>query len=201
MVYFIKRPLKLTRVRILGEYTNECASCGALSLSSTHCGYPTSKPKCNLQRLGLAAYLCVRCNYVQIDKENVISHLKTQHDKDATPITTIENEYQEIEIIPPLKHIVAQADPDDDDRVPGISIIPIFLLGFFFRYKMFGLLFKQISFGAQSCTVLCTLSYLSQFSFAAYGVALACSNILFPSLDSFKYFSRFTPSPLATCEG
>lgn len=80
-----------------GEYTNECILCFKVSLNATHCGQSTSKQKCNLFRDGLQAFICKRCNYVQIDEQRLISHVTTHH-----KIRDCQNEYQRITIIPAL---------------------------------------------------------------------------------------------------
>lgn len=98
-----------------GEYTNTCIDCGTVSLSATHCGWPTSKQQTNLHEMGLTAFLCIRCNYVQIDESRIISHLKTQHGADDTAVTSIDSEYKEIVIIPPLKKIGAHVNPNDNN--------------------------------------------------------------------------------------
>lgn len=116
----------------IGEYTNKCIVCEQLSLSATHCGWPTEKQKYNLQTTGLSAYICIRCNYVQIDETNMISHLEKQHDKDHNPITSVENEYRKIVIIPPLRDVRAQADPNLNDLVQGICEIS-FLFSLVFK--------------------------------------------------------------------
>lgn len=97
-----------------GEYTNKCIDCGVVSLNANHCGRPTSKQKCHLYEMGLTGYICIRCNYVQIDKKRIISHLKTQHDNDRIAIVSIENEFREVVIIPPLRAIHAQANPNGE---------------------------------------------------------------------------------------
>lgn len=95
-------------------------------MSSNHCGWPTVKPK--FIYMGLNAYICIRCNYVQIDKKNIISHLNTQHDEDHIPITSIDSEYKEIVLIPPLKDVRAQANPNLNKRVQSISKFFHFLI-------------------------------------------------------------------------
>lgn len=90
-----------------GEYTNECISCGKVSLQSTHCAQPTIKQKCNLNEDGLMAYMCRQCNWVQIDENRLVSHVQTQHGI----ATAFNKAYQKITIIPPLNDIHKQMDP------------------------------------------------------------------------------------------
>lgn len=97
-----------------GEYTRKCMECGVSTMSATHCGWPTSKPKCNLYATGLNAYICIRCNYMQMNKKNIIAHLKKQHCLDSAAITSIENEYRKIALMAPLKDIETQANPNDN---------------------------------------------------------------------------------------
>lgn len=112
-----------------GEYVNKCIECNVLSMNSTHCGWPTVKPKCNLYLMGLNAYICLRCNYTQIEKKNMVSHLKRQHNKDRIAITTIENEYRKIVLMPPLKDIAIRANPNDN-AVQGLFVCFTFYMGF-----------------------------------------------------------------------
>lgn len=97
-----------------GEYVNKCEQCKTRTMSTTHCGWPTSKPKCNLYAMGLTAYICIRCNYMQIDKKNIVAHLKRQHNRDRVAITSMENEYRMVVLMPPLKEIRVQANPNVD---------------------------------------------------------------------------------------
>lgn len=97
-----------------GEYVNKCADCKALTMSTTHCGWPTTKPKCNLYTMGLTAYICIRCNYMQIDKKHIVAHLKKQHNRDPVAITSIEREYRKVVLVPPLKEIRIQTNPNAD---------------------------------------------------------------------------------------
>lgn len=97
-----------------GEYVNKCSECCALTMSATHCGWPTAKPRCPLNTQGLTVYICLRCNYTQINKKNIVAHLKKQHNRDDVAITSMENEYRMVVLMPPLKDIRVQANPNVD---------------------------------------------------------------------------------------
>lgn len=92
-----------------GEYTNECIVCEKTSLSSSHCGTPTIKhPKCNVYRDGLSAYLCIDCNYVQINEENMRYHLRKQHG-----IATSTDHYQSFTLLPALNSLPIKTNQND----------------------------------------------------------------------------------------
>lgn len=87
-----------------------------ISLYARHCGQPTLKQKCNLFQDGLSAYMCAQCNWVQIDEERLIVHVKQQHG-----ITTaIQNAYQNITIIPALNAVHTQQPDPRNILVQGI---------------------------------------------------------------------------------
>lgn len=100
--------ISFTKRTHIGEYTNECIICSKVSLNATHCAQPTRKKKCNLNEDGLSAFLCIRCNYVQIDENRLISHVQIQHQ-----ISEYLNEYQKITIIPALNNVYKQINPND----------------------------------------------------------------------------------------
>lgn len=79
-------------------------------MNSTHCGRSTEKPGKNSYPRGLIIYMCMRCNYTQIDLGNMTSHLEKQHNTDA-----IKNmEYREISLMAPLKNIPDQSNNDEN---------------------------------------------------------------------------------------
>lgn len=89
--------------RHTGEYTNECITCGIVSLSYTHCGRSTLKKTYNLYDNGLIAFICTICNYVQFNEKRMHSHLKLQHE-----LMSLKNHYKMIRFIPPLKDVSVQ---------------------------------------------------------------------------------------------
>lgn len=67
-----------------GEYSNKCRVCKAnFAYPTTHCSVKTTRisEKFTLQH-DLSGYLCLECNYVQIDEPNMLRHLETQHNFD-----------------------------------------------------------------------------------------------------------------------
>lgn len=86
-----------------GEYTNECTVCSTISLNASHCGQATIKQKCNLYEEGLSAYLCDRCNWIQLDENRVKSHVHSQHG--------VAGAYRKIVIIPTLNGINETVKP------------------------------------------------------------------------------------------
>lgn len=96
--FFIQYWVDHTRTHT-GEYTNECILCQKVSLTYSCCGRPTLKQnKSNVYRDGLMAFICMDCNYVQIERQNMFTHLETQHH-----FTSFENRYQTIYLVPPNK--------------------------------------------------------------------------------------------------
>lgn len=88
-----------------GEYTNECIVCNKISLNATHCGQATIKQKCRLLDEGLSAYLCNRCNWIQISEERVKAHVRIQHGDAGA--------YQKVVLIPALNRIKAHVVPSN----------------------------------------------------------------------------------------
>lgn len=63
-----------------GEYCNQCILCQKLCKNHTHCGLATARiDDFNLIHNELCGYRCIDCNYVQLNEENIRSHLTTQH--------------------------------------------------------------------------------------------------------------------------
>lgn len=99
-------PYWINHIRIeTGEYANECVECGKMTSSSTHCDRTTLKNTYDLRNGGFSAFICTICNYVQIDQDRLISHLKMQHE-----LPFFDNNYQMITIIPPLKNLQPQSN-------------------------------------------------------------------------------------------
>lgn len=88
-----------------GEYSNECQMCGKLVCLSTHCGITTiQSDKIDLRQNDLKAYVCLLCNFVQIDVEKVHTHLTNQHG-----IDDIDNRYEKVILLPSWKSQPAQS--------------------------------------------------------------------------------------------
>lgn len=72
----------LTHIRShTGEYSNQCRECGGMfAYPSVHCrGKTTRIDEPHLSEHNLEAYLCLECNYIQINEANMEQHLKNQH--------------------------------------------------------------------------------------------------------------------------
>lgn len=92
-----------------GEYTNECFICEKITMSPTHCGRSTIKNgKCNLYGNGLLAFICIDCNFVQISKDNMLNHLRVQHE-----FTDFDHRYEAITVIPALNGLHISPNPSD----------------------------------------------------------------------------------------
>lgn len=67
-----------------GEYSNKCRVCNMnFAYPTTHCGVKTTRisETFTIQH-DLSGYLCLECNYVQVDEPNMLRHLETQHNFD-----------------------------------------------------------------------------------------------------------------------
>lgn len=65
-----------------GEYHRRCHLCLRPACFHMHCSFPTEliDIRLNLYVNNLYAYLCRKCNYLQIDKKNIERHLQEQHE-------------------------------------------------------------------------------------------------------------------------
>lgn len=89
-----------------GEYMNECLLCLSPVSFYYHCnGIPTRKiSDFNLFRCVLYGYSCKKCNFVQIDEENMIKHLENEH----SPTQNIQKYYQRFTLLPALNSLPFQ---------------------------------------------------------------------------------------------
>lgn len=73
-----------------GEYRNKCRVCSTtFAFSTVHCELKTTRTDAfRLDEEDITAHLCLDCNFVQIDKKNMIRHLKTQHEYDDAVLMT-----------------------------------------------------------------------------------------------------------------
>lgn len=79
-----------------GEYLNVCQVCEKHVCFNTHCGSTTSRTDdIDLRTTNLSAFMCLECNFVQIDKQNLLTHLTNQHN-----IDDIDNRFKEIILLP-----------------------------------------------------------------------------------------------------
>lgn len=87
----------LTHIRThTGEYLNECQVCEKKVCFSTHCGRTTHGEKdIDLRTTNLTAFICLECNFIQIDKEMLLSHLTNQHGFDD-----IDHRFEEVILLP-----------------------------------------------------------------------------------------------------
>lgn len=92
-----------------GEYSNECQICPKMTNTYSHCGVPTERKKIfDLKTTDLTAFLCELCNFVQLDKENMVGHLRNHHE-----IHEISDQYSIITLLPKLNSLRMQANPND----------------------------------------------------------------------------------------
>ncbi|XP_031626581.1 serine/arginine repetitive matrix protein 4-like [Contarinia nasturtii] len=86
-----------------GEYAYECDSCELKSVFNSHNGHSGCNgnfKKMNnddLLRKGCEAYICRLCNYVQIDGDRLIQHLRTEHENGN------DDQCEEIILLPAFK--------------------------------------------------------------------------------------------------
>lgn len=73
-----------------GEYSNECRVCKmSFGSPTTHCSLTTVRVSEGLKsNHDLIGYLCLECNYVQVEETNIVQHLKTQHELDENVLNT-----------------------------------------------------------------------------------------------------------------
>lgn len=64
-----------------GEYANECCICNKIVCFHSHCGHTTTKKDdFDLRVNNLYGYMCLECNYVQINEHNIHQHLLNEHE-------------------------------------------------------------------------------------------------------------------------
>lgn len=79
-----------------GEYMNKCQRCDKFVCFNSHCGQSTSKTdNFDLRLNDLNAFLCSKCNFIQIDKENVRKHLQNEHGE-----TDVDEHIKEVTLLP-----------------------------------------------------------------------------------------------------
>lgn len=92
-----------------GEYPNECRICSKMTNAYAHCGGPTERKNVfDLKTTDLSAFLCELCNFVQLDEENMVGHLRNHHG-----IHEIGDQYSIITLLPALNRLPMQANPND----------------------------------------------------------------------------------------
>lgn len=73
-----------------GEYSNECRVCKMSFAGPTiHCRLTTVRVSEGFkQHHDLVGYLCLECNFVQIEETNIVQHLRTQHELNDDVLNT-----------------------------------------------------------------------------------------------------------------
>lgn len=110
-----------------GEWGHECRLCLKNTCFYTHCGHPTSKlVEFNLYVENLCAFVCRKCNYIQLDENNIQKHLKNEHE-----ITNPQSnrEYHKIKLLPAMKNIQFSRNPHLDGKFDQTNC-------FFFSYEI-----------------------------------------------------------------
>lgn len=64
-----------------GEYMYECCICNRMVSSKKHCDFAAKRiiPSINLRHYDLCGYLCLDCNFVQLDEDNMKNHQQNEH--------------------------------------------------------------------------------------------------------------------------
>lgn len=97
-----------------GEYANECLNCNKIVCFNTHCGKTTTKKDdFDLKISNLHAFICRECNYIQINKEKMLQHLKNEHEH-AYEFKDLAHKYDKIIMLP------SWFEKSDDERSEGI---------------------------------------------------------------------------------
>lgn len=88
-----------------GEYMCTCIKCNEKVSGSYHCKQSClESPQLALKiQDDLTAYICNDCNYIQINEENMVRHLRQQHDLKRD----INACYQQIVLVPLNQHIIS----------------------------------------------------------------------------------------------
>lgn len=80
-----------------GEFMFHCETCNEQQADHTH-SHPVIKTVENHNFLNdLVAYICVKCNYVQLNENNVVAHLRNEHEIQEE---NVEEFYKEITLLP-----------------------------------------------------------------------------------------------------
>lgn len=87
-----------------GEYGHECFMCIKRVCFSTHCGIPTQKVEVfNLYKENMYAFLCRKCNYIQLNEANIRKHLRTEHEIDDQ--NDYQDYYRQITLLPSMQNL------------------------------------------------------------------------------------------------
>lgn len=94
-----------------GEYANKCVICNKKTGSNMHCSTPTvKKNQLSMFKSDVLAYRCELCNFIQLKKDHLEKHLKTQH---LINDLEIEQNYTEFVILPWIQRIQIETNPID----------------------------------------------------------------------------------------
>lgn len=77
-----------------GEYANECVKCDKVVCFNSHCGRPTVTDESqliNLRTTDFIGYICLECNFVQTQIENIHKHLMNEH---GYPFESVQQRYR-----------------------------------------------------------------------------------------------------------
>lgn len=72
--------------RHTGEYRNICLICNADVMEDRHCGCTTEPVKSKVTAVDLMCFICKDCNFVQLERKNMQTHLIKQHGADKKEI-------------------------------------------------------------------------------------------------------------------
>lgn len=87
-----------------GEYHRKCNLCLRPACFHQHCSFPTEiEIRHNLYMNNLYAYLCRKCNYLQLDKKNIHRHLQLQHE--ISDQSKLEDYYRKFTLLPALNSL------------------------------------------------------------------------------------------------
>ncbi|XP_055311887.1 uncharacterized protein LOC129574228 isoform X2 [Sitodiplosis mosellana] len=87
-----------------GEYGRECDLCLNRVCFHTHCGNPTRVvDKFNPYEENLCVYVCRKCNYTQIDKKKIQTHLRAEHEMNDE--SEFKKYYRKVTLLPAMKSL------------------------------------------------------------------------------------------------
>lgn len=88
-----------------GEYMFHCSKCDEMFSYQKHDKHPQSIKKVKTHKFSqdLVAFICLDCNYVQMRRDNMIKHLRNEHEFDEKIISS---KYKQFVVLPSKKHWV-----------------------------------------------------------------------------------------------
>lgn len=106
-----------------GEYANECRLCMLRVSFYRHCDMSTKRVEgldIDLYRNDMVAFICKKCNFVQIDENNMRNHLTKQHELPERD--WLKQYYQKFTLLPALNSLAIHTNSNDVSST-GILII------------------------------------------------------------------------------